>query len=138
MEREQSCDILKGLLIFFVVIAHYDAGIIHDIIFLFHMPLFFILSGYVLKHEKIKSYFYIKKRTIRLLVPYVVYLLIDMAVRNNFSIKIIVAMFWGGRALSGTYWYITCFVATLFLFSTLIKHFADKTVKCLIFVGGGG
>lgn len=47
--RNDKVDILRGLLIILVVMGHFNNGIVHDIIFLFHMPLFFVLSGYLLK-----------------------------------------------------------------------------------------
>ena len=37
--RTQSVDIAKGILIILVVVAHAQADIVHDIIFIFHMPL---------------------------------------------------------------------------------------------------
>lgn len=38
--RLQSVDIAKGILIILVVVAHAQTDIVHDIIFMFHMPLF--------------------------------------------------------------------------------------------------
>lgn len=40
-ERQINLDVLRGLLIVLVVLAHFNMGLIHDIVFLFHMPLFF-------------------------------------------------------------------------------------------------
>ncbi len=50
MTRNVSVDILKGVGIFAVVLGHYiiPSGL-SDFIFSFHMPLFFILSGYFFK-----------------------------------------------------------------------------------------
>lgn len=39
--RIYSVDIAKGILIILVVVAHAQTDIVHDIIFMFHMPLFF-------------------------------------------------------------------------------------------------
>lgn len=50
--RTQSVDIAKGILIILVVVAHAQADIVHDIIFIFHMPLFFVISGFLIRQEK--------------------------------------------------------------------------------------
>lgn len=135
--RNINVDALKGLLIIFVVIGHTQRGFTHDIIFLFHMPLFFMLSGSLLNREKLIRPAYLKTRSIALLIPYVTYLLLDwIFVRRDYSISSIVHVIWGGRALSGTYWYITCFIAALFLFSFLLRRFSDRICKCLIVLGG--
>lgn len=68
--REYKYDTLKGILIFFVVFAHFlitydylpkdSYNVIINSIFTFHMPLFFIISGYFsrkVKKNKIINYF---------------------------------------------------------------------------------
>lgn len=54
-KRIREIDILKGILILFVVIGHYPFinQSIKQIIFWFHMPLFFIISGYFYKNKGI-------------------------------------------------------------------------------------
>lgn len=47
--RTLSVDIAKGILIILVVVAHAQTDIVHDIIFMFHMPLFF--RNFWLSHE---------------------------------------------------------------------------------------
>lgn len=39
-KRSEAIDVLKGSLIVLVVIGHAKNGIVHDVIFLFHMPAF--------------------------------------------------------------------------------------------------
>lgn len=136
--RSQNIDILRGLLIILVVIGHFNNGIAHDIIFLFHMPLFFIISGYLLKREHLTEKNYILNKSKSLMIPYAVYLLIDLfIVRRDCSMNSIVHALWGGRAVQGVYWYVTCFLFTLFLLSIMIKYLSDATVKALILMGGG-
>ena len=54
-DRIQEIDIAKGIGILLVVIGHatgiQQGGIIRNVIYVFHMPLFFFLSGLVLKQE---------------------------------------------------------------------------------------
>lgn len=64
-------DIAKGLGILLVVIGHVRTmPFIHECIYLFHMPLFFLLSGMVFKVEE---YWIpcIRKKIVHLLLPYV-------------------------------------------------------------------
>lgn len=137
MERDYKIDAIKGILIILVVIAHLRDGILHDFIFLFHMPLFFVISGYFCK-EKVKlNGVYIKKICIRYFIPYLAYMvLILLVLDRNFTFSHFIRLVYGGRALGGTYWYMTCLVFALFLFTFIRSKFSDKSAKCLIFVGG--
>ena len=75
-------DIAKGILIILVVIGHILKGSVFvtksmiRIINAFHMPAFFIISGFLTNEAKLREQKfsdYVKKRAIRLLVPYVVF-----------------------------------------------------------------
>lgn len=137
-ERNQMIDILRGILIVFVVAGHFNRDFGHDIIFLFHMPLFFILSGLLLNKTKLinrNGYFLSKFKS--LFLPYVIYLLGDFVfIQRQWSLKNLGRVIWGGRAITGVYWYITCYLFTLFLFSVLLRKFSDRVVKSLILIGG--
>lgn len=72
-ERETYIDIAKGIGIILVVIGHLHGinHIIHDFFYLFHMPLFFIISGYLYNHNNIiplKTF--IKHKIKRLIIPF--------------------------------------------------------------------
>lgn len=138
--RCKEVDIFKGLLIILVVVGHYDSDIVHDVIFLFHMPLFFIISGLLLKREHImEGTKYIRTKIQNLMIPYSVYLIIDLfLIRRDYAVGSIVRALWGGRAVPGVYWYITCFLFSLILFFGLLRKFSDKTVKRVILIFGGG
>ena len=109
------------------------------IIFLFHMPLFLVLSGLLLNRTKLvaeKSYLIGKTKS--LLLPYMIYLTIDtFFIQRQWSIESLVEVIWGGRAIGGVYWYITCYLFTIFIFAILLRKFPDRMVKGLILVGGG-
>lgn len=68
-KRDCRLDIMKGIGILLVVFAHvfHKSGIIYQ----FHMPLFFILSGAAMIYSK--SGFSLKKKAKSLLVPYFVF-----------------------------------------------------------------
>lgn len=78
MEREEWCDIAKGILIFLVVFGHciqnieiptLGLGYVYVIIYSFHMPAFFILSGYLFKNKKERSIIFIKRKIKKLIIP---------------------------------------------------------------------
>ena len=125
-QRIDWIDTLKGIGIVLVVIGHSTSGTIYDLIYLFHMPLFFIIAGMVFRPTPMAAYILRRART--LLVPYAVFLvalslleaLLD--VRSGKALPQIAtdlaASFpqdlYGGRALTGdfgAFW----FVPTLFL-----------------------
>ena len=139
-DRNKSVDLMRGILIFLVVLGH--SGItetVSDIIYMFHMPLFLVLSGFLIDGEKLKEITYLRKKTVNLLVPYFSYLILDiLLIRQEYSIQGFARMLWGGRALNGTYWYTTSFLIALWIFHFLLKRFSDQFVKTIvIFVGGG-
>lgn len=135
--RTQSADIAKGILIILVVVAHAQTDIVHDIIFMFHMPLFLVISGFLMKREKLLKAGYVQGKIKHLIIPYVVYLVLDMLlVRKTLSVHDWIYAIWGGRAATGVYWYITCFLFTMFLLSTLLEKFSDRTIKGIVLIGG--
>lgn len=138
MKRKEHIDMIRGILIILVVLGHFGEGVLHHIIFLFHMPLFLILSGYLYKREKLLDSNYILKKINDLMLPYICYMLIDfILIRRDISFRTFCHMLWGGRAITGIYWYVTCFLFSIIILALLLKKFSDKTVKWLIFIGGG-
>lgn len=68
-QYNESVDFLKGILITLVVIGHVIADSIpRYIIYSFHLPLFFFLSGYLIKYNDFGKEF--AKKAKRLIVPY--------------------------------------------------------------------
>lgn len=73
--RYDYIDIAKGIGILMVVWAHILIfGWTHQMIYAFHMPLFFLLSGMLFQRGKYTSFsVFVAKRTKRLLAPYAIY-----------------------------------------------------------------
>lgn len=71
MERDQTFDVMKGIGILAMVIGHYHTpSLLRQFIFVWHMPLFFLLSGFFFKPKpEIDS---LKRNSLQLLLPYVV------------------------------------------------------------------
>ena len=70
MERNRTFDVLKGIAIVLVIIGHLPGlpHILHNFIYSFHMPLFFLVSGWFYKEKS--GWAYIKADSRRLLLPY--------------------------------------------------------------------
>lgn len=82
-QRIDWIDIAKGIGIIFVVLGHcvVKTDYIHKFIFSFHMPLFFVLSGYCFHVEKYKSVKEVlQKRARALLLPYCKFVLVGLCV----------------------------------------------------------
>lgn len=74
-KRIESLDIAKGIGILIVVFGHVlriDDVFLKEFIFSFHMPLFFILSGFVLKTDNVKGKAFLGSE-LKLLSSYIIY-----------------------------------------------------------------
>lgn len=85
MKRIDYIDNAKGLLILLMVIAHiFQKGYLHDIIYTFHMPAFFIINGLLFNYSSSikKSLFdFTKSRMYNLLVPFCFFEILGMFVQ---------------------------------------------------------
>lgn len=124
--RLSYIDIAKGIGIFLVVLGHTRYPYTRDIIYSFHMPLFFFLSGYLLTLSKIDTSFilYLKKKIKGLYRPFLIFSFFYLAFNNFFvwinflsndyyySAKKIVIVFFenicflSDSQFSGTFWFI--------------------------------
>lgn len=121
--HDESIDIAKGIGIFFVVVGHVNETWVKDAVFLWHMPLFFLLSGLVFKSGR--SWLDVaKKRAATLLVPYFAYLVVlaipqlILAQKRGGSSEVINLandLIFGGREMAGwfgVFWFATCLYVT--------------------------
>lgn len=108
MQRNLAIDIMKGIAIMLVVVGHsgYLPPSAVKFVFTFHMPLFFIVSGYLYKPRPVKES--LMKDFKRLMVPYFVtcvavilfYLVIWLKTGDNTSFKYYLsATFWGNGTI---------------------------------------
>lgn len=96
MEKEQKykknyykfISIARGIGILLVVLGHCSNSYISNFIYLFHIPLFFFISGFLFNLNSLKApKEYVKRKIISLYVPYVFYEMLFL-VLNNFLINI--------------------------------------------------
>jgi Fucose 4-O-acetylase and related acetyltransferases len=112
MQRIESFDILKGIGITLMIVGHFLMGQgtkVYDFIYSFHMPLFFIVTGYFYKQEPLPKL--LKKNRDQLFFPYlamcvIIIVLTQIQQSHDFSIDLIrtikgmgpgwflLAMFW--------------------------------------------
>jgi len=134
-------DTFKGFGILAVVVGHIYIGEISRNIYIFHMPLFFFLSGYLFKPTlEYKKYFI--KKVVHLLMPYFFFLISIYISYNGFpslKLKEIIIYFSepiiGGRMLTGAlgvFWFVTCLFLTQQLMNYLINKLNSKSLLVLM------
>lgn len=69
--RIEHLDVAKGIAIIAVIIGHCGISSINAIVYSFHLPLFYIISGYFSRSDNTFSQF-IKKRFKQLIIPYII------------------------------------------------------------------
>ncbi|MEB3341283.1 acyltransferase family protein [Okeania sp.] len=146
MKRFEWIDTLKGIGICTVVAGHIYGGAIKEIIFIFHMPLFFCIGGF-LYSSKYNNREYLKKKLIHLIVPYIsfvillypIQLITALPQKDNFSfvdiLKLIINPIVGGYHLWGltsAFWFVTCFFITQQLANLIIKKANPNHLKFYI------
>lgn len=148
-KRIQWLDILRGLATVLVVIGHSETGRLSEYIYWFHMPLFFVLSGFFFKTLKNNNEMqsFIWKRTHLLLTPYLIYLTIIflfgqlpiLVIQHTDFIhickSILIAYIIGGRALSGlfgVYWFFTCLLIAQIVFAFIHTYIKQRKNQLLI------
>ena len=153
LEREKWIDVSKGILIILVVIGHSipgpysDLNNIIDYIYLFNMPAFFIISGYLYKDKDEPIGKLILRKIKRLLIPYISYLLIinvPIIITSyiktkdvNNLINNIKHMFLGGQYLnqySGVLWFLTCLFFTEIFFIISSKFYKKTCIRIICII----
>jgi fucose 4-O-acetylase-like acetyltransferase len=136
--RIKEIDILKGVLIFFVILGHSTFEYSREI-YWFHMPAFFMVSGFLFSPQKatLNVIPFLKKKSVSLIIPYVTFLicvsvfsllLLDGSV---FNLKFFAKLIFGGKLLAnefGVFWFITSLLFTIFIFTFLYKKIENKTL----------
>ncbi|RJE83630.1 hypothetical protein D3P07_25105 [Paenibacillus sp. 1011MAR3C5] len=141
-------DTAKGIGIVAVVIGHSGSSILSSYIFWFHMPLFFTISGFLMKPAT--SWPDLKENVIKrlkqLLIPYISFFILVFFLKviyeisfNEFnptsSILDVIKMVYGGQALTGfyaTFWFITCLLVTQAISSIILLLSKDLKIQIVI------
>lgn len=138
IKRIEWIDIAKGIGIIFVMIGHcvYFGGGIHNFIFSWHMPMFFILSGFVFVIEDKKKI--VKRKMKTLLLPYVLFSCIGLCItliipawRNKYGLKAFiydVYMASPDYANVSSIWFLVCLFITTILF-VFLSQISNKYIS---------
>ena len=143
-QRLPWVDTLKGLGILLVVFGHETgAGLAQAFVYLFHMPLFFALSGLLHKPHPDRAGF-LRKRAIHLLVPYAAFTTIAACVKLLLSTRHgltttqvkhgLFIVLWGGAAMKGIFgalWFLTCLFLTQQVMNYLLVRAGLQTTCAL-------
>lgn len=141
-------DVLKGIAIMLVVTGHsaVECGLNHWAYFIysFHMPLFFLLSGFLFTPRPEKEY--LRKSARRLLLPFAAFVLL-MAVPFFASwiihldtvgaagvIKPLKIMLLGGVMATAGWYTVVWFVTVLWLSTNLFNFIASRKLSLLLIV----
>lgn len=153
--RLEWVDIAKGIAIILMVIGHeVQSQHIHAFIFSFHMPLFFILSGFTSRHVDTWERFWIKaKKTFTHVWLLAVLMIILLGIENLIFVKgfnfagfcqsIIKGIFWGSNipAISlmsvGVMWFLFVFFWAKLIFDALQVILSDVYIGIVLFIASG-
>jgi fucose 4-O-acetylase-like acetyltransferase len=152
-ERVHWIDVCRGIGIILVMYGHFIPIKQHYLIYAFHMPLFFFLSGLVFKSDTQQSMpLTLKKNVKQLLVPYALFGLLTFifaaisSSEHNITLEKIGWHLFGvlyGNGNNGMLgfnvelWFLPCLFAVRMLFSLITKYVAQgKIIGLLLLLSG--
>jgi len=68
--RLKHIDIARGIAMLCIILGHFNVGVVNRIVFTFHVPIFFFITGYFIS-DKLSMKDFIKNKARTLLVPYI-------------------------------------------------------------------
>lgn len=135
-------DVLKGIGILSVVAGHIFPLSLSKYLYIFHMPLFFFIGGFLYKPTDDSKEF-LSRKSFQLLVPYVTFLLLiyvpceisEIIQGKETMLQGIARPLLGGRYLVGwcaVFWYITCFFLVQQVMNILMNTLKENVVALLM------
>lgn len=140
-QRIDYIDLFRAFGIILMVMGHiYFGGIFDKIIHSFHMPMFFIISGYFYKDQKIGML--IKKRFFTLIIPYLIFgifhIIVYCIIQHEFRIEYLYRLLWDnttlGVPISGALWFLTAMFISDITYASIQHMVNNSTVKTMIIV----
>lgn len=133
-------DTAKGIGILSVLIGHIFPRQNVDFIYLFHMPLFFFISGYLLSPQPTTNF--ITKKTKGLIIPYIYFALIIITLNTVISAilgsltivdvaKSLIKSVYGGALLKGdlgAYWFITVLFISIIILNWMLNNLNTRKI----------
>ncbi|EPR1413490.1 acyltransferase family protein [Citrobacter koseri] len=153
MTRRTDIDIYRGLGILLVVLGHVSflSPSWHKIIYSFHMPAFFILSGYLVnvKNLELKPWIFIIQRFYRLIIPawtigvicglpFVAMLLMSNISGSDFLMKLYGTLTGATKVANNFFvtpiWFLYCLFIVEAMFYLIMKISSNKYIITLIVI----
>lgn len=121
-------DYYKAIGISLIVFGHaiLNNKDVANFLYLFHVPLFFFISGYLEKNDCTQSLEYLKKMFFSLIIPYFIWNMISFPFYLPLSFKNVIAMFLGLSRWNGASW----FIIILVLLKVNALFFKNKHYFC--------
>lgn len=159
-KRDVKIDILRGISMIFIVLGH--SGFPYTkFIYLFHLAIFFIISGYCYKENKIKTFNefinYVIKKVKKLYLPYIVFNILcvllnnifiklnlySLSTHNYYGIKdyiiniVKVLLFRGNTEMLGATWFleILFYISILYALTDYLLNKIKSNYKRIINIG---
>lgn len=124
MKRDLHIDGYKFILICLVIIGHRSAGLVHNGIYAFHMPLFVYLSGMFSRRMDFSSFLNYNKNLIRtFLVAYSLLICYDWIRIPHFS-------WYNILVINHNMWYIFCLPLWRLMLSVIPERLVNNRVLC--------
>lgn len=139
--RDKAIDYLKGFGIFLMIFDHVcSTKISHIYIQAFHMPLFFIVSGYLYKKRSIKES--IVKNFKKLIIPYLVFSLLFIIIilinMKYYDVKNVLLSYliWPTKihnyAIGGALWFLPCMFLAEVVYSIFQNGIKNEKIRKMI------
>lgn len=137
-ERMEYLDIMKGILIILVVLGHSPFEY-RNILYWFHMPAFFIISGLLYKEKPINIFMVAKN----IFIPYISFSIINIFCIYSINSKyhnligvmsLIKKHIFSGKVIGGVFWFIPVFFVTKILFDFFNKNIKNKYLGSIVVV----
>lgn len=157
LQRIGYIDIAKGIAILSVFLGHMDVPILNKIVYTFHMPLFFLISGYFISDDDEKISSFMKRKTKHLMLAYIFtsicvvliniirsIVLMDSNIVGRGAMLVWAAIYGSGNAWEtpyhiepiGTIWFLMALCVALFIVKLCInKTWGSACVVILAYIG---
>lgn len=142
-KRYEEVDLLKGIGIVLMIMGHipFEKEIVR-LIYVFHMPLFFIMSGFLYK-KRFFSKTVIWKWAKRMIVPYFIFAVLGLSLwmleikpSSLFqAIQPIKSIIWintDGMPINGAIWYLTATLIVYLLYCFIDSYVINPLIKTML------
>lgn len=142
-KRVKWIDVFRFLGIWAIYIGHLGpaAGKLYPFVFIYHVPLFFFAAGFFFPHLNQSMVDFVKKQTLRLILPYAFFSLIALTVftlTNNWGwpdVKFSAVTFLLGirnQVQAGSLWFIPC-LYIIVVFNFIVYKLFKTKYACMLF-----